>query len=357
MTVDVAVTGPVESKTDARPDPIASPRLIDTAPLMALAAALIVNSHLEDYYPKAFLAADGLLGNSLFFLLSGFGVQLSEAKNHRSFFSYYRRRISRLYPALILCVLFFSVIGGDAWQGWSAMPYIRTYLWPTGYAFIACIVPFYAIFYFIARARSIRVYVLVGLVTLVFYLICYIPDALSIPSNAHLAMGGRRGYMHETAYFEVMLLGGVLALAANAKRHLPRAGPGFHFATAAVLVIYFSLKFIMVVQAHFARCYGLLQLLMLFACGGLFISLTSEPVIRFYQSITPLRWLTRFVAGLTLEIYLVHLCLLHYSWLAGIKFPLNLLALMVVTLAASFLLSRIVMPVQQLITGRESRAR
>ena len=50
---------------------------MDTTALRVLAIVLIANSHLEDLYPFRPLAADGLIGNSLFFMLSGLGITLA----------------------------------------------------------------------------------------------------------------------------------------------------------------------------------------------------------------------------------------------------------------------------------------
>ena len=49
----------------------------DTTLMRALGALLVANSHLEHFYPFAWLAGDGLVGNSFFFLLAGFGLEQS----------------------------------------------------------------------------------------------------------------------------------------------------------------------------------------------------------------------------------------------------------------------------------------
>ena len=75
---------------------------MDTTALRVLAIVLIANSHLEDLYPFRQLAADGLIGNSLFFMLSGLGIALSPRTGNSGFFEWYRRRLSRIYPGLWL---------------------------------------------------------------------------------------------------------------------------------------------------------------------------------------------------------------------------------------------------------------
>lgn len=88
----------------------------DTTALQCAASLLIANSHLEAFYPRPWMAADGLPGNSLFFLLSGYGLMRSAKRQDRSFGEYYSRRILRIYPALLLVVLVFQVASGMAWK-------------------------------------------------------------------------------------------------------------------------------------------------------------------------------------------------------------------------------------------------
>lgn len=67
----------------------------DTTLLLAISAAVIVNSHLDCFYPAgyAFLAADGLLGNSMFYLLSGYAIEASLSARRHGFWGFIGRRI------------------------------------------------------------------------------------------------------------------------------------------------------------------------------------------------------------------------------------------------------------------------
>ena len=95
---------------------IAARVLNTTMVVLAVCALLIVNSHLEAFYPTGFqfLAADGLLGSSLFYMLSGFGIQSSLMSREQGFGSYIRQRILRIYPGVILVVAVLLGIVGEA---------------------------------------------------------------------------------------------------------------------------------------------------------------------------------------------------------------------------------------------------
>ena len=62
--------------------------------LRALACILITNSHMESVYPNKIFANGGLLGDVLFFALSGF---LLYAKEQPVFFKWYYKRLKREY--------------------------------------------------------------------------------------------------------------------------------------------------------------------------------------------------------------------------------------------------------------------
>ena len=64
--------------------------------LKTIAAALITNSHFDDLYPISAMSVGGSLGNSIFFLVSGF---LISTKIDVGFFKWYLKRCMRIYPA------------------------------------------------------------------------------------------------------------------------------------------------------------------------------------------------------------------------------------------------------------------
>src|SRR6266436_2591637 len=91
----------------------------NTLLLQAAAAVLIANSHLEGLYPKSWMAADGFIGNSMFFLLSGYGISLSLKSKPQSFPSYYWRRILRIYPTVWIVQVIFYFLLQSRWKNSS----------------------------------------------------------------------------------------------------------------------------------------------------------------------------------------------------------------------------------------------
>ena len=76
--------------------------------LRALAVLAVIIYHLDGFLRQGFLGVD------MFFVISGYVVSLSLINNHDTnwktyLFAFYKRRIKRLMPAFLLCVLITSV--------------------------------------------------------------------------------------------------------------------------------------------------------------------------------------------------------------------------------------------------------
>ena len=69
--------------------------------LKIIAMALITNAHYENIYPLSIIANGGLLGDMIFFAVSGFC--LFNIKD--DFLKWYSKRISRIYPSVWLVTL------------------------------------------------------------------------------------------------------------------------------------------------------------------------------------------------------------------------------------------------------------
>jgi peptidoglycan/LPS O-acetylase OafA/YrhL len=73
-----------------------------------IAVFLIINSHADVMYPRfSVLATGGAIGDALFLFVSGFTLFLS---SQRRFDNYYKRRINRIYPSVIMAAIFCMLI-------------------------------------------------------------------------------------------------------------------------------------------------------------------------------------------------------------------------------------------------------
>src|SRR5689334_21784329 len=111
------------------------PASVNTRVLSTLAAILIVNSHMEGYYPIPVLAGDGLFGYGLFFFIAGIGLGLSAKRDLRSFGPYYWRRFARIYPTYWLMRLGYAFVTNE-WSTLTPWKALIVFVWPTENTFV-----------------------------------------------------------------------------------------------------------------------------------------------------------------------------------------------------------------------------
>lgn len=142
--------------------------MLDTTFLRCVAILLITNSHLDKLYPVSAMATGVQLGNSLFFMPSGFGLATSYRKKGEVFWPWLNRRLSRIYPSVLLVTLSAAIVTGAAFDREIA-EFVRHLLWPAEYWFVAAIVSFYMPFYWLMSLRSKAVFLQLMVVLCVPY--------------------------------------------------------------------------------------------------------------------------------------------------------------------------------------------
>lgn len=120
--------------------------------LRAIAVALITNSHFKGVYPTDMLSFGGGLGVALFYIISGY--LLANIKTDTKFFSWYIKKIIRLYvPIWIIKIiqLLFSDIKIN-----SLGDFIKEFIFTTGYWFTASLLVFYVLYYLFMKYAYLK---------------------------------------------------------------------------------------------------------------------------------------------------------------------------------------------------------
>ena len=82
--------------------------------LRSLAVISVIIYHAQIYVGDKFFLTGGYLGVDIFFVISGYLISriiISELENNRfSFSNFYERRIRRIIPALLVVILFTSIL-------------------------------------------------------------------------------------------------------------------------------------------------------------------------------------------------------------------------------------------------------
>jgi peptidoglycan/LPS O-acetylase OafA/YrhL len=311
---------------------------MDTTALRALAIVLIANSHLEAFYPFRLLAGDGLLGNSLFFMLSGLGLSLSPRAGTGRFIEWHRRRLSRIYPSLWLTVLVGIVLIQGAWRQWTLLDFAGNLLWPTPYHFLCQIIVYYPAFYVLKALKnpSLERGVFLGL-TLPYLAVAWFHYDLHVLSWIYC--------------FQVMVFGGLVAGRVN---QMGRDGKRDLLVLTATLATYILIKLGMVtgrVPNHVAilhfLTFPIIWSLLRLSAGAPMRAVARHP------------WLSPalgLLAGMTLEIYLVHGFAFTDQRVLMLPFPINIAVFWAATLVMACALSAAADRARRVL-GLETRAR
>jgi len=286
---------------------------------LGLAAWLIFNSHLEAFYPLPWLAADGLLGNTLFFVISGLGIFSSLDKRQQTFDNYLARRFWRLYPAvlIVLAIQFLLITPDISYQG---IDLLKTFLWPTPFTYVAIIVPMYLLAFISHRLLPKHAAGLLALLCLAVYVFFYSRNIGSFPGGTKLTIGTLPTLISYSYFGFAFVMGGVIA----SRQNFTEFNWTWLLLASFLLIAYMTLKYLMVVRGMAAIAYPLLHLLVLSLCIlALKLLCTPELVKRVFEWPALGPFLRR-SGGLSLEIYLVHAVLLHITFFSAILFPLNI---------------------------------
>ena len=296
--------------------------------LKALAACLITNSHLDKIYPLESLATGGLLGNLLFFAVSGFCLYHIKQPFHK----WYLKRLLRIYPAVWIATGICVAVGTYEVYSWHHV--LRLFLYPTYYHFIAAIlilyIPFYAVAWLAKHSQQPRkVLAMTGIATIIGYAIVYIfyydtsyyhIDTVEEPMIAFL-------------YFLSMLLG------AGFRNCGQKAGKTIYAMPSVLLsVALYAFTKISVGNGTISSAYQLVNQVSIFVL--LFSLMYAGQCYNQCLYTIPLfiRKPISFIAGITLEIYLVQYLILRSPIAEYSHYSVNLISVLLCIIAVAWLL-------------------
>ena len=136
--------------------------------LRALAACLITNAHYTGIYPTDLIANGGLIGDVLFFAISGYCLYNIQSR----FITWYSRRLVRCYLPVALITLVYMLLGVYSLNEHDLLWW---YVYPTSYHFVASIVVLYIPYFMIMSIRRLKEHIPLVMMTIaVLYLLIYI---------------------------------------------------------------------------------------------------------------------------------------------------------------------------------------
>lgn len=293
--------------------------------LKAIAAILITNSHFGHIWPISAMATGGMLGDVIFFAVSGFCLYNLK----QSFPIWYLKRIFRIYPVVWLVTAIALVAGlmnvGSAWD------VAKLFVYPTYYHFIGSIMLlyiFYYVFLFLHHRFGVKLqYIMIAVfaIEIICYLVAFDRTAYKIDVV--------EDYMAKFLFMESMLVGAFFRERINNSK---RSGSivGAVLALVISVVLYFVSAFAFrryEILSQFQIISHIVTFAFVIALLNLFVLMEEKNKIRLDN---PFGKVIKLLSKTTLEIYLVQY--LVYYLLPNMIFPLNLVVTVPLILISAF---------------------
>lgn len=278
--------------------------------LRALAACLITNAHYTGVYPTDLIANGGLLGDVIFFAVSGYCLYNIK----QSFPRWYGKRLVRCYLPVLLITAIYLLIGSYSLTQERSLFY--WFIYPTYYHFIASIVLLYIPYYIVIKTDLFKKHIgTVLAVVAVVYILSYVFSY----DKSYYHIDTVREPMIRFLFFESMLLGAWFRQNDKAFRN-KRSTPAL-LGTILSIGIYFVCK-LAVSKYQMLSQFQIINQLVLFA----FLFCIFRTVVGFDATLEKMprfiKNIIGFIANITLEIYLVQYVLIDFFRNVA-SFPIN----------------------------------
>ncbi len=284
--------------------------------LRILGAILITNAHYEAIYPVPVIANGGLLGDVLFFAVSGFCLY----PIRKSFLQWYGRRLKRIYPLVWIITVIYLLLG--FYQAGSFLGFVKLLIYPTYYHFVASILLLYVVYFIVAKLLQgheqnwNRWFGFVVAALAASYVILY----LTIYNRSYYHIDTVREPMIEFLYFFAMLIG--LYYRRHQEQYMGKPSKLSWLCASGLFVLYFGSKLAFARGILSSQLQALNQVLLLLLLLFLFRGMIGLEE-KLSQAPEKLRNLIAFLASFAFEIYLVQYMLIPRLNLG--PFPVNFL--------------------------------
>ena len=286
--------------------------------LRALAMCLITNSHYVGVYPNDIIANGGLLGDVIFFAVSGFC--LSNPK--LSFPRWYLKRILRIYPIVWIIVLFYWAIGKYSINGWQDA--FTSFIFPTVYHFVGSIILLYIPYYFFVKLENRLAEkkafgkldvtaVTIAAITVIWLLVYVI-----FYDKSYYHIDTVREPMIWFLYFQAMLIG--YCIKKNLSYFENKKGFLKWIFTAVLFGVYFASKLLFSKRQSISTFQIANQYILLLLLTGVIIC-TASLSGKLDKLPVWIKAVVNYLAKITLEIYVVQSVIIDAF--KALKFPIN----------------------------------
>jgi len=295
--------------------------------LRALAACFITNAHYVGIYPTDLIANGGLVGDILFFSVSGYCLY----NINLPFIKWYAKRIYRIYPAVLIITFLYVILGRYSLNSHNCFWW---FVYPTYYHFVASIIVLYIPFYFCIKITFLKDHLLsvMGLIAVIWLTIYF-----TIYDKSYYHIDNVREPMIRFLYMESMLIGAWFRQKDQTYRDVYRRWYLITLIPIFTLYIISKISFSKIDSiSNFQIINQFVILFLLYIFLLLFASLDSK----LSQLPNRIKQVASFIATITLEIYLVQYVIIDICREIG-HFPLNWIVITTSIIASAYLLHKV----------------
>lgn len=295
--------------------------------LRALAACFITNAHYTGIYPTDLISNGGLIGDILFFAVSGYCL----CNVRMSFLPWYGKRIYRVYIPVIIITVLYLVFGYYTFEEHNLFGWL---VYPTAYHFVASIILLYIPFYVVMKVKPLRNNL--GLVIgtcFVLYMAIYI----LVYDKSYYHIDNVHEPMIRFLFMECMLLGAWFKQ--NDKKFRNKFKFRYLITAIVLFMVYFASKLLLSHRESVAPFQIVNQIVIFMLLFFMFCSFAGLDSRLEYLPVA-VKKIIEFISSITLEIYVVQYYLIEAIRPIG-RFPINWILLTAAIILSAFLLNRI----------------
>lgn len=268
------------------------------------------------------------MGNTLFFVLSSFGLFLSEKANPRIFTNWYTQRIKRIYPTVWIVLILLTLpykLYINALHIDDILTFFGYFFYPP-FWFLQVLMIFYFPIFIIIKKYNIRIIYSIIIALSALYAIIYVNyldlSIWCIEDNLLIKC---------ICYFMLFVFGIYLADKKNTIRY--SGFPDWGLLFLSVFIIY-GHKFLML--KNMASSFQFIQQLFLFPFTFYFFKVSRSDFVQKNIMESPIiSSIINYISDITLELYLVHLYVGIFILKLELPFPMNIIFFLIVTFIIS----------------------
>lgn len=316
--------------------------------LRFIAILLVINSHMDEIYPIPLFATGGAIGNALFFMLSAYGLLLSQRANPQTLATYMTKRILRIYPVVWSSILFLVLpltlyyyhfipsyypVMAQLFGLKDPLSAIGNLFYPPeDYWFLRALMLYYLVgFFFLRNYHPRKIFNALGILTLVYFL-----SYLQFSDFSTLVI--EQTIAFKLIFYAMVFLIGIYFASIHEK--IRYRGKRDFFLFFGFIVLIYGEKYLML--KGIAPQLQFFQQLLLFPTLYYALKISQSPFV--LTTLMGRAFLARpitLIGVMTLELYLVHGLIRPLLVYYFPHFPENLILFLLLTLILSYGLYRI----------------